>query len=259
MRTHADHNGSSREATVGGCRMHVRLWERSVPPGTPPVVLVHGLSMSGAYLVPTAERLAPDYTVYAPDLPGFGESEAPNRVLDVPKLAEALAEWMRDWELDSAVLAGNSLGCQIITELAVRWPGLASAAVLVGPTPDPTCRSVPRLLLRAGRDVVGESLALYPILAREYLRAGVRRSWQTLKYLVADPMEDRLSRVDIPVVVVRGDRDRIVSAAWAEWMARALPHGRLVTVPDAAHAVNFGHPEPVAAAVRTLAASVRVG
>src|SRR4051812_29858976 len=47
------------------------------PPGRPPVVLVHGLVISSRYMVPLARALAPDFPVYAPDLPGFGESGGP--------------------------------------------------------------------------------------------------------------------------------------------------------------------------------------
>lgn len=245
--------GTSRWSEAAGCRVHARVWEEAGA-NRSPVVLVHGLSMSSRYLVPTAEPLAADFRVYAPDLPGFGESESPSRVLDVPELAEALAEWMDRCGIDRALLVGNSLGCQIITEVAVRRPELADGLVLVGPTPDPAGRSIPRLLARAGVDVFREHRALLPIIARDYLRAGIRRTWRTLEHLVADRPEDRLPLVCVPTLVVHGDRDVIVPAAWAEWVARRLPRGRLLTVPDAAHAVNFGAPVPVAAGVRALAA-----
>ncbi len=55
------------------------------------VVLVHGLVVSSRYMVPTAERLAPHCRVFAPDLPGFGGSEKPPRVLDVAGLSDALS------------------------------------------------------------------------------------------------------------------------------------------------------------------------
>jgi pimeloyl-ACP methyl ester carboxylesterase len=209
--------------------------------------------MSGRYLVPTAEHLAADFRVYAPDLPGFGQSASPNRVLDVSELADALGAWMTSWRLSGAILVGNSLGCQIITALAMQQPHLVHAAVLVGPTPDPAGRSLPRLLARAAVDMLREERALLPIIVRDYLRAGVWRTWRTLQHLVADRPEDRLPLLDIPVLVVWGERDAIVPAAWAGWVAQRLPNGRLLVVPEAAHAVNFGAPEPVAAGVRALA------
>ncbi len=46
-------------------------------------------------MVPIAELFAPYHSVYAPDLPGFGESEKPRRALDVTGLSDSLAAWMR--------------------------------------------------------------------------------------------------------------------------------------------------------------------
>ena len=241
-----------RWTRVGGSTVYARVWG-SAGPARPPAVLVHGLSMSGRYLVPTARRLAADFRVYAPDLPGFGRSPLPSRALDVAELGDALARWMDACGLARAVLLGNSLGCQVIVALAARRPDLASALVLVGPTADPAGRSIPRLVARAAADVFREDPALFPVIAGDYLRAGVRRTWRTLQHLVADRPEERLPHVGIPALVVRGSRDAIVPAAWAAEVARQLPRGRLLTVPGAAHAVNFGAPGPLAVAVRELA------
>ena len=67
--------------------MHARISEGPVPNGNPAVVLVHGLVVSSRYMVPTAELLAAHYRVYAPDLPGFGKSYKPPRVVNVAELS----------------------------------------------------------------------------------------------------------------------------------------------------------------------------
>lgn len=81
------------------------------------MVLVHGLVVSSRYMVPTLERLAPYHRVYAPDLPGFGKSDKPPRVLNVAELSDSLVAWMEKIGLKSAALVGNSFGCQIIADL----------------------------------------------------------------------------------------------------------------------------------------------
>jgi 2-hydroxy-6-oxonona-2,4-dienedioate hydrolase len=58
--------------------------------GAPDVVLVHGLGLSGRYMLPLAAHLAADYPVFLPDLRGFGDSSHPAEVLDVPGLADGL-------------------------------------------------------------------------------------------------------------------------------------------------------------------------
>ena len=235
-------NLESRWANVGGVEMHALASVDPVPADRPPVVLVHGLVVSSRYMVPTALRLAPRFRVYAPDLPGFGRSAKPEHVLDVPELAGALASWMQAIGLGRAALLGNSFGCQIIAEFALRHPQRMERAVLVGPTVDPKNRS---LLAQFGRwllDATREPLSLGPILVLDCLDAGLRRALRTLGYALRDRIEEKLPRVQVPTLVVRGARDPIVPQRWAEEATRLLPRGRLVVIPGAAHAVNYNSP-----------------
>lgn len=229
----------SRWAVVAGRLIHARVSVDPVPADAPPVVLVHGLAVSSRYMVPTAVRLAPDFPVYVPDLPGYGESVKPSKVLDVPELADALAAWMRVVGIGRAHLIGNSLGCQIIVEAAVRHPDLVASAVFVGPTMDPSGRTMIQQGLRLARDIVDEPISAWFLQTYDYVQFGLRRTLCTLHYGLNDPIEDKLPRVRVPVLVVRGALDAIVSQAWAEEVTRLLPSGRLVVVPDAAHIVNY--------------------
>jgi pimeloyl-ACP methyl ester carboxylesterase len=71
-----------REVVIAGRPMFYR---RSMGParlrhsGSCEIVLVHGLGLSGRYMLPLAARLAADHQVFLPDLPGFGDSSHPTR------------------------------------------------------------------------------------------------------------------------------------------------------------------------------------
>lgn len=223
-------------------RIHARAWTMAKGPT---VVLVHGLVVSSRYLVPLAEQLAPSCRVHAPDLPGFGLSEKPERVLDVPALADALGEWLEAADLERPALFGNSLGCQIAADLAARRPELLSRLVLSGPTVDPAARPEPRLAARWLLEVPGQVLMAHVLLA-DYRDAGLRRFLGTFRAMVADRIEEKLPRIQAPTLVVRGDRDRVVSQEWAEEVTRLLPKGRLVVLRGARHSPNFGSPAELA-------------
>ena len=237
---------------INGRVMYARVSTHSAPPTAPTVVLVHGLSVSSGYMVPTAVRLAPSYHVYLPDLPGFGKSAKPSHILTVPELADALADWMQARDLPPAMLLGNSLGCQIIVHFALKYPERITHAVLVGPTMDPKARSIPKAAYRLACDMFCEPPTFLPVLVREYLAAGPRRTIRTLQYGFADRMEEHLSGVHIPTLVVRGARDPIVGEAWTEEVHRLLPQSDLVVVRGAGHAVNFNSPEKLVSAVQSF-------
>jgi 2-hydroxy-6-oxonona-2,4-dienedioate hydrolase len=240
----------SRWTRAGGLLLHARTSVDPVPAGRRPVVLLHGLVISSRYMVPTAERLAPFCRAYALDLPGFGKSAKPRHVLTVSELADAVAAWMDANGLERAHLLGNSFGCQIAVDFAVRHPRMIERAVLIGPTADPSARTATRQIARWLTNASREPPALGPILLRDHLDAGFRRFVRTLRYLLEDPVEEKLPRVRVPTLVVRGGRDRIVPRRWAEEATRLLPDGRLVVIPGAAHTVNYNAAEELVRVLR---------
>jgi len=234
---------------VAGARMHA--W---VLGAGPPVVLLHGYGVSGTYMLPLARELADSYRVLVPELPGQGKSEPRPGLRSVRELAGALAAWLEAAELEQPAVVANSLGCQVVTELAVRDPKRVGPLVLVGPTVDPARRRGRHQLFAALRDCAREPLQLVGIAAMDDVGVGMRRLVATARAALDDRIEERLPLVEQPTVVVRGGADGFVSADWAEQVASLLPDGRLAVVPGEPHAVHFTRPEAVGGIVRELLA-----
>ena len=233
-------------------------------------MLVHGLGVSATYLAPTAERLAGDFRVLVPELPGFGHSDRPPQALNIPQMADVLAAWLRevglgevglgnvgqrdvgpsDVDRSGAAFLGNSMGCQVIIDLAVRYPQLVQRAILVGPTVDTVGRTLRRQLWRGARDLLHEPWSLLPILAHDYLAAGTRPIYRTCRLALADPVERKLPLVRAPVLLVRGSRDTLATQRWLEQMQQLLPIGKLVVIPGATHAANYSAPDDLARLTR---------
>jgi 2-hydroxy-6-oxonona-2,4-dienedioate hydrolase len=214
-----------------------------------PIVLVHGFGVSGTYMLPLARSLADRHSVFVPDLPGHGRSERPDEPLGVAGLAGALASCLDVLELERPVLVANSLGCQVVTELAVRQPERVGPLVLIGPTIDPARRRARRQVLAALRDLAREPLSLLAVTAHDDAVMGPKALLATVRSAFADRIEERLPLLEQRVLVVRGERDPFVTADWAERAVALLPDGRLAVVPGAPHAVHFSQPDVVAGLV----------
>jgi pimeloyl-ACP methyl ester carboxylesterase len=235
----------SRWRTVRGVATHDRasLHDSS---GAPRLVLLHGLAVSHRYLMPVAARLAEHHPVHVVDLPGFGLSGEPGRVLDVAEHADHVAAWLDAAGLAPVVVLGNSFGCQVAVDLAVRHPDRVHGLVLVGPTVDPAARAASRQILRWLRDTVREDPLQLPILARDVRDAGLRRVAGTLAHAVRDPVERKLPLVEVPTLVTRGAREPIVPLAWAQAATRLLPRGELAIVPASPHNANYSAADQLA-------------
>jgi len=237
----------SRAFDVAGLNMHSRVLGEGAP-----VVLVHGCGVSGTYMLPLAQSLASCFTVFVPDLPGCGRSQRPPAPLGISELADALAGWLDAAGLECPALVANSMGCQVVTQLAVRRPERVGSLVLVGPTVDPHRRSTSRTLMAGLRETWREPPGLVAIAARDEASFGFGALRATLRSAIADRIEERLPLIDKPTVVVRGGNDQFVGQTWAEQAAALLPQGRAVVIPGQPHAAHYTRPDLVATIVRDL-------
>lgn len=210
---------------------------------------IHGFAISGRYLEPTAARLASDYPTYVPDLPGHGFSEKPRRPLSIPELAEALAGYLDAVGVPRAVVLGNSSGCLVAAEFAHRYPERTECAVLVSPAGGQHNRPLIRGMVQLARDGLREPPSLAPIAGSDYVRFGLRNSIQAFRRMTRYPTLDRLSHVPVPFLAVIGSRDPLISESQMEMILRSPADVDLVRHVDAAHAINFSHPETLASYV----------
>ncbi|HEX7309852.1 MAG TPA: alpha/beta hydrolase [Gaiellaceae bacterium] len=213
---------------------------------------MHGLGVSGRYMLPLAQSLASSFAVFVPDLPGYGRSQRPPAPLGISELADALAGWLDAAGLERPALMTNSMGCQVVTQLAVRRPERTGPLVLVGPTVDPQRRRSSRTLLAGLRETWREPAGLVAIAARDEATFGLGALRATIRSAIADRIEERLPLIAQPTVVVRGERDQFVGQRWAEQAAALLPQGRLVVLAGQPHAAHYTRPDLVAAVVRDL-------
>ncbi|WP_435347298.1 alpha/beta fold hydrolase [Haloarchaeobius sp. HRN-SO-5] len=115
-------------ARVDGLRVHYR---RAGTEG-PPVVLLHGGGVDDADLswLHTIETLAEEYQVYAPDWPGYGESD-PVAEPSIGTYRRVLDDFVDEVGLNSFALVGISMGGAVAIDFALDDPGRVDALGLV--------------------------------------------------------------------------------------------------------------------------------
>jgi pimeloyl-ACP methyl ester carboxylesterase len=223
------------------CHLNVfsRVSVRAPTSSSTAIVLVHGLGVSSRYMTPLACELAKQFSVLVPDLPGFGRSEKPRHVLNIVELAEYLRNWLACVHLGPTLFIGNSMGCQILVELAHLDHSVVQGVAFLGPTMDEFASTrlahVGRLLL----DQLAEPPSLVPLQAYEYLHNGPFRTIETFSHAVEHKMLQRASDLKVPCLILRGEKDPIVSQAWVEALGHAIPSAEVGVISKAAHALNY--------------------
>lgn len=232
---------AERWTTVDGIDVFYR--ESPDPPDAPVMMHLHGFGLSGRYLLPTAERLGDEFHTLVPDLPGFGRSGKAPDALDVPDLAHAAARFLDDRRVESATIVGNSMGCPVILEFAHHYPERIERAVLVSPAGGLHNQPLRRAIGQLARDGGREPTRMMGVATPDYLRFGVPSTFRMFRALTQYPSLERLLALQIPTLVVIGDRDPLMPgpARIQEVAGRTDNHVLLVVIEGAAHAINFSH------------------
>jgi pimeloyl-ACP methyl ester carboxylesterase len=222
--------------------------------GVPPVVVVQGMAVSD-YLLPACAVLAEWTEVHLLDLPGYAGSGQPTRFLDVRGYGETVAHWLEATGLERSVVVGHSSGTQV-----AAWAGLTSehrvAAVgLASPTVDPMARSLAKLLFYWRLDARSPSPGLEVNHVPEWKRAGPRGIAHLIKVHLDDRLEEQVARLQMPVLAMRAEHDRLTTDGWMHRLARVAPEAEWVKVPGA-HAFVWLYPDAWSAPLRRLAERV---
>jgi pimeloyl-ACP methyl ester carboxylesterase len=189
-------------------------------------VLVHGIGVSSRYFHPLAAELSRTGRVFLVDLPGYGAAPNPRRDVSLADHAAVLAGFLREVDLRNPVIVGHSMGTQVVSLLAERHPDVTDTVVMMAPTMVPSARTpwraIGRLLLAATREPPG----VWAISVVDYVvRCGLPYLVRQLPHMLRDRMEDRVAAHGARTLVINGDRDPVVPAAWAIELSRAHPHG----------------------------------
>ncbi|MCC6175379.1 MAG: alpha/beta hydrolase [Chloroflexi bacterium] len=250
-----------RREDVGGVSLTVRmLGSEGVP-----LVLLHGLGVSGVVWQGFGRLLVPTARLVAPDLRGHGESDKPSAgYLPRDYVGDIAALLAHEPSRPLAVL-GHSLGAVIAAQLAAERPELVSKLILLDPPFDPSrprghIETVERLRHEAPGALEAELMHREPGMSEAYARAmaNLYRTAADGTFHVVVRAEPgfpatvaALAHVRAPTLLVAADPSLDGALGWdvASEIVTTIPDGRLLTLPGARHAVHASKPRELARAV----------
>lgn len=264
----------SRFLEVLGLRVHLR---DTGPRDGPAVLLLHGFGASLHTWEGWAERLQDRFRVIRLDLPGFAlTGPDPGGDYSDDRAVAVLAALLDTLGVAQAAVAGNSLGGRIAWRFALAHPARVTRLVLIAPDgfappgrtygeregAAPLMRllpwTLPRRMLRESMAPSYGDPARFPeaVLARTHdlMRApGVRAAMVArMEQRVIEDPRPLLPRLALPVLLLWGERDRMIPASHArDWLA-LLPRAEHVELPGLGHVPQEEAPEASLPPVRAF-------
>lgn len=243
-----------------------------------PLVLVHGFPLDRRIWAAQVRGLAGAACVIAPDLPGFGGTQAAGGSPSMDAYAGFVARLLDALRIDRAVVGGVSMGGYVAMAFHRRFADRVRALVLVATRAGPdspegrTARDAAAALARAegtgavaaqmiGRMLTPETARANPALRRSLLDLmGSQGADGVVAALAA--MRERPdsaqsnARIAVPTLVVCGAEDALIPPSESEAIRDGIPGARLSLVADAGHLPNYETPDAFNRAVREFLASL---
>lgn len=243
-----------------------------------PLVLLHGAVSDARVWRAQIAALSDEFEVIAWDAPGAGRSSDPAEPFGMADWADSLRHLLAHLGTGPAHVVGLSWGGSLALEFYRRHSGGVASLVLAdtyagwkGSLPPAACQERLEMALRTSRMAPSELAAHWlpglvsdstPADVREELAAVVADSHPAGLRLMAHAMADSdlrdvLPRIDVPTLLLWGERDQRSPLGIAEAMLDAIPGATLAVLPGAGHDSNIEDPAGFNHQVREFCRSVR--
>jgi non-heme chloroperoxidase len=242
-----------------------------------PVVLIHGFPLNGASWEKQEMALLKDgYRVITYDRRGFGKSSKPSVDYNYDTFTDDLNVLMTKLDLRDAVLVGFSMGSgEVVRYLSTYGSERVSKAVLMSP--------IPPFLLKTSDNVTGIEMGVFEGFKKQILQdrpaffksffenfynsdllsgkrigpeameasfivavgSSAKATYDCVSSWLTDFRAD-VPRVKVPVLIVQGDKDRILPLDnTGRRLSKMITGSKLVVIKDGPHAIGWTHAEEV--------------
>jgi len=234
----------------------------------PPVLLLHGLTGSGACWSPLARALEAEFDVVMPDARGHGNSSTPLTGYRYEDYARDVVGLIQALRLDTPVLLGHSMGGMTAAVVASQIGAALRSVILADPTflsperqrevyESDAVEQQRRLLSLNQADVLAQARIRHPHRSPEIVelvtKARMNTRMQAFEVLTpSNPDYQRLvSAIDIPILLVIADHG-VVSLETAQELQNLNPRLRVEQIQDAGHGLHYDQPERFEAVVKSF-------
>jgi 3-oxoadipate enol-lactonase len=240
----------------------------------PPLLLVHGLGMSGDMFEPIAEPLSKRHRLIIPDLRGWGRSRNLPPPYSVKQQATDLAVLLDHLDITSADALGYSQGGPVVQELALDYPAKVRRLILSNTYAYNMATMkekieghiVPLLIRLLGvrlfvKLMISQGLKQIPkeqgawvanLIASTWGEADAKSIALAWSEAMAFDSRARLKEIKCPTLVVAGSNDVAVPLHHAKMLHDGITGSQLVIIDGADHALIWARPEELVRATEEL-------
>jgi pimeloyl-ACP methyl ester carboxylesterase len=233
----------------------------AVDSGRPAMLVLHGWADSSQNWRGLAEDLSQKYTVYVPDLPGFGSTERPSEVWGLDDYVNFVAHFVAKLKLQMAVVAGHSNGGAIAIRGLAKGDLAADRLVLLGSAgvrdEQHGRKNTYKLIAKTGKVLTAPLPAKVKqrLRSKLYAAAGsdmlvVEELQEIFKRVVSQDIQADAAQLDLPTLLIYGENDQATPVRIGRMLHEEIKGSTLEIVGGAGHFVYQDEPAVVSRFVK---------
>lgn len=214
-----------------------------------PLIMLHGWGVTLESLKPLGQLLSPYTDVHLIDLPGFGQSPAPDTIWDSFQYADRIIAYLNENQIDQIDLLGHSFGGKVSLSLASRYPDRVRHLILMAASGMRRRRTFPQRCRLHAIKWLGKSIKKIDSLFGTSLFAQRFSSrFGSADYKAADSamrpilvrsvnedLSEQISTITAPTVMLWGDQDNETPVEVAQRMHKLIRNSHLIIIPGKGH------------------------
>lgn len=230
-----------------------------------PIVLIHGYPFNRSLWSEQIIVLSTTFRVIAPDLRGFGDSDAVPGTATMNEMAQDVALLLNHLDIARATICGLSMGGYVALAFYKQLPSRVRALVLADTRASSDTEEAKQTRAQQAEKAVTEGMAgiADAMLPKLLTPETVSKRPEVVKHVrdmmlqtkregaaaalrgmaERDDQTELLPKITVPTLVIVGAGDAITPPADSEKMHRAIPNSRLVILENTGHVSNLERTE----------------
>lgn len=217
-----------------------------------PILILHGWQKSGKDYADIQKIFEEKgYTVFAPDMPGFGNETLSKEVMNIDDYVDFVKNFLQKQKNNKVILIGHSFGGRVAAKFAAKYPEKVSKLILTGA---PLIKKPLSIQKRAIASLVKIGKHLVPGSFQTVMKKGIYRSlgeWdyykagalkKTFQNVIAEDIAPVLPHISVPTLLLWGENDTFVRLSIGREIAGRVPHATIKSFPHITHKFPYESP-----------------
>lgn len=226
------------------------------------IIFIHGLSGSSSAWIPYEEKFKKNYNIISIDLRGHGKSFRPDKYQDysIEKFSEDIYKILVHENITKSIIISHSMGSIVVLEFLKKHQNIVKKVILVSPSANPSKRffaKITKPFFYFGHIFKNKKIGSHIDYNKfknttdwsikrmffDIKNTGVKSFLHSTRHAYNFNAENILKTINIPLLIVHGDKDSIFLLSHAKQMQKNIKNSKIKIINNIDHIIVINKQE----------------